>query len=78
MPTATLNLKVSPRRMLSRREAAEYCGIPTKHFQTDCTVAAIAMPRGQALFDMHDLDKWLDGLKVEDLETFDQRLAELK
>ncbi len=63
MATATLNLKVSPRRMLSAREAAEYCGMPTKHFRADCPVEPVELPRGLKLFDIRDLDHWLDDLK---------------
>jgi hypothetical protein len=63
MATATLNVKVAPRRMLSAREAADYCGMPVKHFRADCPVNPVEMPRGLKLFDMRDLDHWLDDLK---------------
>jgi len=63
MSTATLNLRVSPRRMLKPAEAADYCGRPAKRFQAECPVAPIAFPNGDRLYDIHDLDGWLDGLK---------------
>ena len=63
MTSATLNIKVSPRRMLSEREAADYCGLPFKAFRVGCPVTSIQMPGGRRAFDMRDLDDWLDNLK---------------
>ncbi len=63
MASATLNVRLAPRRMLTPREAAEYCGLPTKSFPVDCGARPIQMPNGRKLYDMHDLDAWLDGLK---------------
>lgn len=63
MASATLNLKVTPRRMLPAKEAADYCGIPAKRFPHECSVAPVAMPGGTKLYDMQDLDAWIDSLK---------------
>ncbi len=63
MPSATLNLRLSPRRMLSAREAAEYVGLPVKRLPVDCRVPPIAMPGGKQLYDIRDLDSWIDSLK---------------
>ncbi|WP_244474669.1 MULTISPECIES: hypothetical protein [unclassified Rhizobium] len=63
MASATLNIKVSPRRMLSAREASEYVGLPTKRFPGVCSVQPVAMPDGSNLYDMRDLDAWVDSLK---------------
>ncbi len=63
MSSATLNIKVAPRRMLSAREAADYCGLPAKHFRHDCPVSPMEMPRKKLLFDIKDLDFWIDGMK---------------
>lgn len=63
MATATLNLRVTPRRLLKPAEAAEYCGRSLKRFQAECPVAPVRFPDGDRLFDMHDLDGWIDGLK---------------
>lgn len=62
MSSATLNIKVSPRRMLNERESAEYCGIPPKRFSTTCPVTPVLLA-DQRRYDMKDLDEWLDGLK---------------
>ncbi len=63
MNSATLNIRTSPRRMLTSRDAAEYCGIPSRHFSTQCSVPPMQMPNGSQLYDIRDLDSWIDGLK---------------
>jgi hypothetical protein len=45
--------------MLSAKEAGEYCGLPVKQIP----VAPVEMPNGKSLYDMRDLDDFLDGLK---------------
>lgn len=77
MSVATLNIKVSPRRMLTPREAAEYCGIAAKRFPVECQVLPIEMPNGSKLYDMRDLDSWLDGLKGGDVSGDDEIVARL-
>lgn len=79
MATATLNIKLSPRRMLSEREAAEYCGIvPVKRFRAICPVAPISLLEGNERFDMHDLDFWIDELKLRASDSDADILARLK
>lgn len=63
MQTATLNLKVSPRRMLSEKEAADYLALPLAVFRSDCRIPQVEMPRGRKLYDMRDLDHWIDSRK---------------
>jgi hypothetical protein len=63
MTSATLNIKIAPRRMLSAGEAASYCGLPLKRFPTECNVTPVAMPGGRKLYDIRELDTWLDALK---------------
>lgn len=63
MSTATLNIKVSPRRMLTAREAADYCGLPLKKFSHYCRVLPVRFPGGEVLYDKNDLDLWIEGLK---------------
>lgn len=64
MSVATLNVRVTPRRMLKLAEAAEYCGRSRRHFEAECPVAPVAFPNGDRLYDLHDLDRWIDGLKA--------------
>lgn len=63
MASATLNLRVSPRRMLSLKEAADYCGLSAKKFPTECGISPVEFPSGSKLYDIQDLDAFLDGLK---------------
>jgi hypothetical protein len=63
MGTAILNLRMSPRRMLSAAEAADYIGLPMRRLKVDCSVAPMSMPGGRLLYDLKDLDTWLDNLK---------------
>ena len=63
MNSATLNIKVSPRRKLTTREAADYCGLSSKRFPYEGQVRPRAMPKGGFLYDMQDLDQWIDSLK---------------
>jgi len=73
----TLNLSIVAKRILTRREAAERCGRSLKRFEVECPVAPIRFPNGDLLYDVIDLDKWLDKLKDngEDSEEIIKRLA---
>jgi len=77
MATANLNIRMVPRRMLTAREAAEYCGLPAKRFQGECGVPPVAMPSGTRLYDMRDLDTWIDGLKAGASDSDDDILGKL-
>ncbi|MEW9522361.1 hypothetical protein MRBLRH8O_000141 [Agrobacterium radiobacter] len=50
--------------MLSLKMAADYLGIPQKRFPVTCPVTPVALPGDVKLYDVRDLDKWLDELKV--------------
>lgn len=52
------------RRMLTKREAAIYCGVPINRFPAAVSVPPISMPHGKMLYDIKDLDNWLDRLKT--------------
>lgn len=77
MATANLNIRVVPRRMLSAKEAAEYCGLAAKGFEKRCGVAPVAMPAGEHLYDMRDLDSWIDALKTGGADSDDDILGKL-
>lgn len=77
MTTATLNIRVQPRRMVTEKDAAEYCGLPAKMFRHVSPVTPIEMPGGRKLFDLRDLDVWLDGLKDGQLSDDDSIVARL-
>jgi hypothetical protein len=79
MSQATLNIVVIPKRILTKVEAASHCGRPVKRFEVECPVQPIRFPNDDVRYDIHDLDKWLDSLKVgqEDfnMESIIQRLC---
>lgn len=73
MPSATLNLRVSPRRMLTAREATEYTGLNVAQLP----VRPVALPNGRRLYDLRDLDAFLDGLKADATSDLDAIVARL-
>lgn len=64
MAAATVSLRIQPYRLLKRAEAAHYCGRSAKTFEAQCPVRPIAMANGDRLWDVVDLDRWIDGLKA--------------
>jgi hypothetical protein len=64
MASATINLRVQPYRLLNKANAAYYCGRSVKTFEAQCPVTPIRMPNGDFLWDVQELDKWIDSLKV--------------
>ena len=51
-------------RLLTRQEAATYCGVSVPTFEGICPVKAIALGNGKRLerFDRVSLDKWISSL----------------
>lgn len=64
MSYATVKVEFPLRRMLKPSEAAEYCGLSLAKFKV-CGISPVQMPNGTILYDLRDLDAWLDGLKAE-------------
>jgi hypothetical protein len=60
---ATLSLRVQPFRLLTKAEAAHYCRRSVKKFESQCPVPPIEMADGDRLWDVRDLDRWIDSLK---------------
>jgi len=77
MPATNLNIVVVNRRMLSAREAAEYCGVPARRFAAVCDVEPVEIAGGLVRYDRHALDRWLDALSAEDADADDEILARL-
>lgn len=63
MQTASLNLTVTQRRLLTKREAASHCGLPAKVFDRICPAKPLRMANGYDRYDVRDLDAWIDRLK---------------
>lgn len=62
MSSAIVNLRLAPRRMLNKRDATGYVGVPVE--QT--SVRPVEMPNGKRLWDIRDLDRYLDELRSGD------------
>lgn len=77
MATATLNLRVQPYRLLTKTEAAHYCRRSVKKFEIQCPVQPLKMADGDLLWDVQDLDRWIDGLKTGLLDEAEAALARL-
>ena len=77
MASATLNLTVISKRMLTKREASEHCGRPSRNFETECPVPPVKFSNGDLRWDVRDLDAWLDSLKIrsDDTDSILDRLA---
>lgn len=75
MSTATINLNVMPRRMLTLREAAKYVGLDVKRFHSACAVPAIDLPGGIKQYDIRDLDLWVDHIKAGSSDPDDAILS---
>ncbi len=61
---ATLNLSIIEKRMLNATQAAEYCGIPARYFNSICPVQPVALASKYHLYDKRDLDLWIDNEKT--------------
>lgn len=65
MTAATLSLRVQPFRLLTKAEAAHYCRRSVKKFEAQCPVPPLEMADGDRLWDVRDLDRWIDSLKKD-------------
>jgi len=63
MSLATLNVRIQPHRMLSLQQAAEYVGVPKARFSV-VQIAPVEVAKGVLRYDLHDLDNWIDSIKL--------------
>ena len=77
--SATETLAIIP-RLLTRQEAAAYCGISVPTFEAICPVRAIALGDGKRLerFDRASLDRWIDRLALDGPKLGKDWLAEFE
>jgi hypothetical protein len=64
MASATLQINVIPKRMLSKSEGAHHCGRSVKRFEVECPCQPVRFPNGDLRYDVQDLDGWLNTLKA--------------
>ena len=77
MVSAVLHLEIVPKRMLTKVEAAHYCGRSVKSFEAECPVASVRFANGQIRYDTRDLDEWLNQLKASSTIDVDDIIARL-
>jgi len=56
-----------PPRLVTKSQAAAYCGLSAPKFDSVCPVRAIALGAGVRMerYDLREIDLWIDGLRVE-------------
>jgi hypothetical protein len=66
-------------RLLTRRQAAAYCGVSVPTFDGICPIKAVALGTGKRLerFDRISLDRWISSLAAGQLPVSKDWLAEL-
>lgn len=69
MSSATLQINIIHKRMLTESESAHHCGRSLKRFKLECPCHPVAFPNGDRRFDVKDLDGWLDSLKAGNSDT---------
>jgi hypothetical protein len=79
MGAATFKIKVLPKRMATKGEAANYCGLPVKRFEAAVPFRPVRMPTGDDLYDLQDCDRWIESIKAgapdNDVEAIIGRLG---
>jgi hypothetical protein len=79
MSVAALQIRVTPKRMLDKKEAAAYCGRSLKRFEAECPVKPVCFANGDLRYDMRELDAWLDSMKAgaanDDVEAIIEKLG---
>jgi hypothetical protein len=79
MGAATFKIKVLPKRMATKGEAANYCGLPVKRFEVAVPFRPVRMPTGDDLYDLQDCDRWIESIKAgapdNDVEAIIGRLG---
>jgi hypothetical protein len=69
MSSARLHFTTIYKRMFDVTEAADYCGMATKHFKALCPVVPVALANRIERFDKRDLDQWIDNVKTGAADT---------
>jgi hypothetical protein len=77
MSSATLQVTIVPKRMLTKYESAHHCGRSLKRFDIECPVIPVRFANGDLRYDVQDLDRWLDTFKPieNDVDAIVRRLG---
>lgn len=73
----TLKRQAIPPRLLTRAQAADYCGVSIPVFSARCPVRPVALGASKRLqrYDVVALDRWIDELSGQAPETPQDWLA---
>lgn len=63
MVASSFSIQMQAKRMMSRKDAAVYCGLPVSRFEDFCPIEPVTFANGSRRWDIHDLDRWIDGYK---------------
>ena len=69
---------MQPFRLLTTSEAANYCRRSVKKSEAQCPVKPVEMSHGDRLYDVQDLDTWIDSIKAgrsDDADAIVERLG---
>lgn len=66
------------KRLLTLREAADYCGVSTGAFQNHCPVLPCVLEARVVRYDVRAIDGWIDRMSGYRMPSHDQILERLK
>lgn len=66
---------VEYKRFLTEKEAATYGGFTLTEFRRECPIIPIARAQGRKVWDVREIDHWLDGAKTTDHDSIIARLS---
>jgi hypothetical protein len=78
MSIQLLKISVTPRGLLSKAEAAIFCGVPERHLNKLCPVKPVMLGDNKLRYDLRDLEKWIDSIKFDsEIEDVDAIVSQL-
>lgn len=77
MTLTTIQLAITPKRLLTEVEAAHHCGRSKNRFKIECPVEPVVFPNGDRRYDVKDLDCWIDAMKGGEVSAAESIIARL-
>lgn len=68
---------VEIKRFLTDQEAATYAGMSIAEFRRDCPVRPQCRAQGRKVWDVSELDKWLDGYSSKGNSLIEEAISRL-
>lgn len=76
MPAMMIEIPSVPTRLLTKGEAARYCRLNTNRFSVICPVRPVEIDKNKKVYDIKELDGWIDSLKTNTHNDSDDALIE--